>query len=104
MSGLGNSESLWVGHSREILVGLGTPGRLWGWALQRDAVGLGLWLGHSLSLELGTPVVGDSEVGHSRRVSGVGHCREFLGLGTPSRPGEEKFLRARRRVPGKEKS
>ena len=64
-SGAGHSG---VGHSRETLgwrlwawefgdtLGLGTPWRLWGWALRRH-----------------------SGVGHSR----VGHSRETLGVGTP---------------------
>ena len=96
-------EFLGVGHSRET-VGLGTPGRLWGWALQGDS-----GVGHSReTLGLGTPVSG---VGQSRRLSGeslgwaikgesgVGHFREFghsrKSLGVD---------RARRRVPGEEKS
>ena len=59
---------LWVGCSRETL-GLGTAGRVWGWAS-----GLGIPGGR------------------------VGHSRESLGLGTAG------VDRARRRVPGEEKS
>ena len=95
-----------VWHSRDTL-GLGTVGRLWGWALL-DSWGWALQAG---GWALGTPgrlcawaLQGDSGAGHSGKFwgwalqgdCGVGHSRETLGLGTQgisatrSRPGEEK--------------
>ena len=132
--GLGTPGTLWAGHSgtlwhwaraRDCGVGhssrqtlglgtpgglwgtlaLGTPGRVWGWALQgRETLGLGtpgtLW-GWAIQESLGWALQGDSGVGHSRDIRdlgtpgtfGVGHSRDERGLD-----------RARRRVPGEEKS
>ena len=89
--GLGSRETL--AHRRETL-GLGTPGTFWGWALQE----------------------GDSGAGHSRE-TGVGHSRRLWcwalwgHSGAHSKFGhsgtgwaERGVDRARRRVPGEEKS
>ena len=88
-----------VGHSRETL-GLGTLESFWGWALQgnsgvghaRETLGLGQ---ESLNTPgLGTPGVSGLGLGWALQgVSGVGHSRESPGVD-----------RARRRVPGEEKS
>ena len=81
---------------------------LWGWA--RDC-----GFGHSRDTLVGTP--GKLGLGHSRE-SGVGHSGDTLGLGTPGRlwvghyrkrgwahsRDERGVDRARRRVPGEEKS
>ena len=86
--GLGISGILWgwarqgvsrVGRSREFL-GLGIGRSLWGWAL------------HGVSGR-GWAFQGVFGVHTTSEVSGVGHTREFLGVD-----------RARRRVPGEEKS
>ena len=114
-------------------LGLGTPGTLWGWALQGDSgVGHSSKVGHFRNtLGLGTPRVwhstkngaghwswalqgdwarrGHSGVGHSRD-SGVGDSRQNLGLGAlqghfgVGHSRDERGVdRARRRVPGEEK-
>ena len=80
-----------VGHSRQTL-GLGTPGSVWGWALQGDS-----GVGHSRET-LGLGIPGDSGVGHSRSLW-VGHSREALGVDRARRR-----VPARRRIPGEEKS
>ena len=97
VSGFGQGVS-GVGHSRVSRLGtpgslcwalretlaLGTPGRLWGWAFQGDSgAGWALW-GWALQRVWGWAFPGVFDVGHSR---------ESLGVD-----------RARRRVPGEEKS
>ena len=80
-------------------LGLGTPGRLWGWALRghsgvghsmgtpgHSGLGLGSGAGHSAHSEVGQRQ-GDSGVGHSRETldsrGTVELGRDTLGLGTP---------------------
>ena len=86
-----------VGHARETLA-MGTPGSLWGWALQgvsgvgysRETLGLGWALQGDSLWVWGTSSFWGWAL---QEVSGVGHSREALGVD-----------RARRRVPGEEKS
>ena len=101
-------------------LGLGTPGTLWDWALQGDSEilrgrsGLALWgdsgVGHSRKI-LGLGTSGTLWVGHSRQTLGlgtlqgpsrVGHSRDTLGLGTPGMSeeftGRGEEFRARSRV------